>query len=76
VILLAARREAAESVARKIRTALAVPFQLGEQKLAIEIGASIGIAVYPADAQDADALITAADAAMYGAKQAQPATIG
>jgi diguanylate cyclase (GGDEF)-like protein/PAS domain S-box-containing protein len=76
VILLAARREEAETVAGKISAALAVPFQLGNQKQDIEIGASIGIAVYPADAQDAAALVTAADTAMYGAKQAQPTTIG
>jgi GGDEF domain-containing protein len=29
----------------------------------------MGIAIYPADAQDIDALIKAADAAMYNAKQ-------
>ncbi len=59
-----ARREEAETVARKIIAALAAPFQLGRQKRSVEIGASIGIAVYPADAGDADALIKAADAAM------------
>ena len=65
-----ARREEAEIVSRKIEAALAAPFQLGSQKHTVCIGASIGIAVYPADARDADALVTAADAAMYGAKQA------
>ncbi len=64
------RREEAESVARKIVAALATPFQLGSQKQSVEIGTSIGIAVYPADARDADALVRAADAAMYSAKQA------
>ena len=65
-----ARREEAETVARKVIAALAAPFQLGNQKQSVEIGTSIGIAIYPADARDADALVKAADAAMYSAKQA------
>ena len=64
-----ARREDAETVAKKIIAALATPFQLGSQKQSVDIGTSIGIAVYPADARDADALVKAADAAMYSAKQ-------
>jgi len=64
-----ARREEAETVARKIIAALAVPFKLGSQQQSVDIGSSIGIAVYPADARDADALVRAADAAMYSAKQ-------
>jgi diguanylate cyclase (GGDEF)-like protein/PAS domain S-box-containing protein len=65
-----ARREEAETVARKIIAALATPFQLGSQKQSVDIGTSIGIAVYPADARDGEALVKAADAAMYSAKQA------
>lgn len=65
-----ARREEAETVARKIVSALATPFPLGSPTQNIDIGASIGIATYPADAQNADALVNAADAAMYSAKQA------
>ncbi|MBE0613980.1 MAG: diguanylate cyclase [Burkholderiales bacterium] len=65
-----ARREEAEIVAIKIIAALGVPFELGAERTSVEIGASIGIAVYPADGDDADALVKAADAAMYEAKQA------
>lgn len=64
-----ASRKVAETVAQKIITAIAMPFQLGSQKEPVEIGVSIGIAIYPADANDADALIKAADRAMYKAKQ-------
>jgi diguanylate cyclase (GGDEF)-like protein/PAS domain S-box-containing protein len=64
-----ARREEAETVAKKIIAAVAAPFQLGSQKQSVEIGTSIGIAIYPTDARDADALLKASDAAMYSAKQ-------
>jgi len=63
------RREAAETVAAKIIAALAAPFELGSSKQRVEIGTSVGIAVYPADGRDAEALVKAADAAMYNAKQ-------
>ena len=62
--------EEAEIVAKKIIAALGAPFELGAQRLAVKIGTSIGIAVYPVDGEDADALVKAADAAMYNAKQA------
>jgi diguanylate cyclase (GGDEF)-like protein/PAS domain S-box-containing protein len=65
-----AKREEAETVSGKIHAALAAPFQVGSPKQSVEIGSSIGIALYPADAGDADALVKAADAAMYTAKQA------
>ncbi len=65
-----AGREEAQTVARKIIAALAPPFRLASQGPIAEIGTSIGIALYPADGLDADALVKAADAAMYGAKQA------
>ena len=64
-----ARREEVQTVARKIIGALVAPFRLGSQQQRVDIGTSIGIALYPADARDADALIKAADAAMYTAKQ-------
>jgi diguanylate cyclase (GGDEF)-like protein/PAS domain S-box-containing protein len=69
ILPVIARREEAEAVADKIIAAIAEPFQLGGEKRGVRIGASIGIAVYPSDGQDADALIKAADAAMYGVKK-------
>jgi diguanylate cyclase (GGDEF)-like protein/PAS domain S-box-containing protein len=63
------RREYAETVARRIAAALSAPFQLGSQVQSLEIGTSIGIAVYPVDAKDMEALIKAADEDMYLAKQ-------
>jgi len=63
------KREEAEIVARKIIAAFAAPFRLGSQQQSVEIGTSIGISIYPTDGQDADALVNAADAAMYSAKQ-------
>jgi diguanylate cyclase (GGDEF)-like protein/PAS domain S-box-containing protein len=70
VILLGViRREEAETVAKKIIAALAESFRLGNQKQSVDIGISIGIALYPSDARDADALVKAADGAMYRAKQ-------
>ena len=63
------RPDEAETVARKIIAALGAPFQLSGQERSVEIGSSIGIALYPADGLDADTLVKAADAAMYSAKQ-------
>lgn len=64
-----AGHEEAPTVANKIIAALTAPFQLESQMQCVEIGTSIGIAIYPVDGQDADALVNASDAAMYCAKQ-------
>jgi diguanylate cyclase (GGDEF)-like protein len=54
------------TVARRIGARLEEPFRLGEVKA--RIGASIGIAVVPADATNAHDLLRCADLAMYRAK--------
>ncbi len=59
--------EKASSIATRVIEALRRPFQIEGHR--IEIGASIGIALYPQDGADADALMRSADAAMYRAKQ-------
>ncbi len=59
--------EKASIVATRIIEALRRPFQVEGHR--IEIGASVGVSLYPEDGADADALMRAADAAMYRAKE-------
>ena len=61
------RVEDAATVAQKILDSFRKPFTFEGHK--IDITASIGIAVYPEDGQDADTLMKNADAAMYRAKE-------
>ena len=55
-----------EDVAQKIVNILAQPFRLGSDE--VYVSASIGITLYPSDADDIDSLIKNADQAMYVAK--------
>ncbi len=59
--------DAALLVAQRVLDSLALPIFIDDQQF--KVGASIGIAVYPDDAQQAEVLIRAADAAMYAAKR-------
>lgn len=59
--------ENAAQIAEKILAALAAPHTFGEHEL--HVTTSIGISVYPADGQDAEALLKNADTAMYSAKE-------
>ena len=54
--------------AQSILRALAAPFLI--KNLEVYTGASIGVALYPKDGQDADTLLKHADSAMYQAKDA------
>lgn len=56
-----------ETVARKIKVALADPFELGRH--VVNISGSIGISLYYDHAEDIDTLMKYADIAMYRAKQ-------
>lgn len=60
-------RDFAGVVADKIVRSLAEPFHIGNKE--INIGASIGISVFPSDAGSADDLLQKADEAMYKAKR-------
>lgn len=68
VLLENAEPEQAESLGSRLLTVLASPYHLGGQLIDF-VTPSIGIAFYPLDAGDADALTRAADIAMYQAKQ-------
>lgn len=60
--------QAAVQVAEKVLALVEQPVSWREQTLAVS--ASIGIALYPADGETADLLLTRADNAMYAAKDA------
>jgi diguanylate cyclase (GGDEF)-like protein len=70
VVLLAGQRSAEDStvVAEKILGALAEPVAAGGRRF--EIGASIGISIFPRDGANAEQLLKHADAAMYRVKEA------
>jgi diguanylate cyclase len=61
-----ANRADAEHVGKSLRSLLNHPLDLGGHQ--VLVGASIGIAVYPEDAPDAESLCIAADLRMYDAK--------
>jgi diguanylate cyclase (GGDEF)-like protein len=54
-------------MANKIITSLSKPFELKGQQC--HVGGSIGISIYPDDAQNIETLIKQADEAMYLVKQ-------
>ena len=60
-------------VANKLVRSLDAPFSGIDED--IRIGASVGIAIYPVDAQDPNALLQCADSAMYKAKDAPEASV-
>jgi diguanylate cyclase (GGDEF)-like protein len=57
----------AEEVSERLARALTEPFMIEGHQL--QLGASIGRAVFPIDAEDPDGLLRAADAAMFGVKR-------
>jgi diguanylate cyclase len=63
----ASSREQAESVAETLAGLLSEPLELAGRL--VRIGASIGVAIFPEDAADSDALCIAADMKMYETKQ-------
>ncbi|HEY9065449.1 MAG TPA: diguanylate cyclase, partial [Burkholderiaceae bacterium] len=63
-----AGREAVDMVCRRVIEAIAEP--VAYRGMALQVGTSIGVALCPAEAQDADTLYKSADLALYAAKQA------
>ena len=57
----------ASEVAHRVLTALRQPFVRDE--VVLEVGGSIGIAIYPNDCENAEQLLQHADVAMYAAKR-------
>jgi len=68
ILLPAVSDKHAAMAARMLLQALRTPFHVEEQSL--DIGASIGVALYPDHGVDANILIQRADVAMYAAKHA------
>lgn len=68
VLLPSVERQHAAMAARMLLQSLRVPFTLDDRSL--DIGASVGIVLYPDHGADADILIQRADVAMYVAKHA------
>jgi diguanylate cyclase (GGDEF)-like protein/PAS domain S-box-containing protein len=60
--------EVAVAAGTRILEALSAPFHVSGAEF--QLGASIGVALYPRDAHDPDGLLQAADGAMYRAKRA------
>ncbi len=60
--------EQAVQVSEKLVETISKPIQIDEKKL--EVGVSVGIAMWPNDSASADALLRIADVNMYTAKQA------
>ena len=69
VIPDASDADSVAAIARRVLNSLEQPFVIEAQVL--EVGASIGIALYPAHGTDARTLLRRADVAMYAAKQSQ-----
>ena len=72
VIMDGADREAAERCAQRILDLFGEPFVVGRHEL--RVTPSIGIAMFPSDADRAEELVRCADSAMYSAKDRGRAT--
>jgi diguanylate cyclase (GGDEF)-like protein len=67
VLATGADARRARNIGERLREALAAPFEI--DGIPVLIDASVGVAVYPDDAQTSSDLLRAADVAMYQAKQ-------
>ena len=69
VLLPEATCDEALAVATRIGSAIREPIEVGSRR--VEVGDSIGIALFPEHGEDADALLRAADVAMYRSKRSR-----
>jgi diguanylate cyclase (GGDEF)-like protein/PAS domain S-box-containing protein len=67
-------RQLAMEIAQRIVALVSEPVRLGED-IEVAVGATIGVAVYPDDAAEADGLITLADTAMYHGKDGEASVV-
>jgi len=67
VLLPGGTREDAEALARRVAEAFDPPFRVGGRERDVRV--SVGVAVYPDDADTLPALLSGADSAMYVAKR-------
>ncbi|KAE8243219.1 hypothetical protein A4X03_0g7833 [Tilletia caries] len=58
--------DTADNFARRLLSEICRPIDIGRQD--VTVSASIGISAYPIDGKDSDAILRAADFAMYAAK--------
>ena len=65
--------EDAMQIGQKVAAALSEPYDCGGQLL--KVGASVGVALYPTHGKTVEALVNAADAAMYRAKKARDSSV-
>jgi len=59
--------DVAALASERVAAALGIPFSVADSEF--QLGASVGIGLYPTDARDADELLKVSDAAMYQAKR-------
>ena len=69
ILLPGTGRQEAIMVAKRVRVNLCRPIEVNGHR--IDLGASIGIALFPEHGQDAETLMRRADVAMYAAKQSR-----
>ena len=67
IMLSGASRSEAFTIAERLRTVISQPILLGEEL--VRVHASVGVATAPFEGASADAIVRAADSAMYRAKE-------
>ncbi len=65
--------DTARTLAQRVLQALEVPFTLDDHT--VDVGAGVGVATFPAHADDADTLLARAEVAMYAAKARQTGVV-